>query len=303
MTQPRGRFAKVLLERFSAISRRAVAAATFQAGTAKAADTDGSSARRDRSGEPSRVTHAPEGRCLYAVGDIHGRYDLLVRLLDTIREDAAQLPDGTRPQIIFLGDYIDRGLQSREVLDLFLSGELDEFDPVYLMGNHEEAMLRFFDDMSFGAQWAQYGGGETLFSYGLKPPNQRASLASHEAMTAVRSQWQALWTDFRTRVPAEHMQFLRDLKAYHVSGDYLFVHAGLRPGVELEAQTLRDMLWIRDEFLDDDCIFDHLIVHGHTPIQEIHHDNRRIGLDTGAFITGRLSTARLCGTEIAFLRT
>ncbi len=302
MTQVRGRFSKVLLDRFKALGQRAVAAAR-QTGTPKASETADTPPDETETGKTARITQAPDNLCLYAIGDIHGRFDLLTRLLEKIRKDAALLPAGIRPQIIFLGDYIDRGLQSREVLDLFLSGALDEFDPVYLMGNHEEAMLRFFEDMSFGAQWAQYGGGETLFSYGLKPPNQRASLGSHEAMADVQSEWEKLWTHFRTKVPAEHIQFMRDLKAYHLSGDYVFVHAGLRPGKPLEQQSLRDMLWIRDEFLDDGRPFDQLVVHGHTPIKEIHHDSRRIGLDTGAFITGRLSAARLCGTEIAFLGT
>jgi serine/threonine protein phosphatase 1 len=252
---------------------------------------------------PARVIMAPEGVCLYAVGDIHGRRDLLDLLMAQITEDAARLPEGIKPQIIFLGDYIDRGLKSREVIDFFTSGAAGRFDPVFLMGNHEEALLRFLEDASFGNQWARYGGAETLYSYGLAPPNQRASLNSHEEMSAARNAWTRVWTEFRNRLPAEHLAFFQSLKPYHVAGDYLFVHAGLRPGVELAEQSVRDMLWIREEFLDDRAHFPQMVVHGHTPMDSVHHDTRRIGLDTGAFLTGRLTAARLTGTDVAFLST
>lgn len=251
----------------------------------------------------SRVTAAPEGVCIYAVGDIHGRRDLLDQLLVLIEEDAAKLPDGIRPQIVFLGDYIDRGLKSRDVIELFASGALDRFDPVYLLGNHEEALLRFLQEASFGSQWARFGGAETLYSYGLAPPNKRASLNSHEEMAAARDAWTRVWNEFRIRLPAEHLNFLQSLKTCYTAGDYLFVHAGLRPGVSLGDQTRRDMLWIREEFLEDAAPFAQMIVHGHTPMDAVHHDNRRIGLDTGAFLTGRLTAARLIGTDVAFLGT
>jgi len=250
---------------------------------------------------PARVIAAPEGVCLYAVGDIHGRRDLLDQLMDLITEDADKLPEGIKPQIIFLGDYIDRGLKSRNVIDYFTSGAADRFDPIYLMGNHEEALLRFLQEASFGSQWARYGGAETLYSYGLAPPNQRASLNSHEEMSAARDAWTRVWAEFRNRLPAEHLAFFQSLKSYHVAGDYVFVHAGLRPGIELQDQSIRDMLWIREEFLDDRAHFPQMVVHGHTPMDSVHHDNRRIGLDTGAFLTGRLTAARLTGTDVAFL--
>lgn len=252
---------------------------------------------------PNRVISAPEGVCLYAIGDIHGRCDLLERLVQLIEEDAATLPEGIKPQIIFLGDYIDRGLQSRDVINFFTSGAADRFDPVYLMGNHEEALLRFYQDASFGSQWARYGGAETLYSYGLAPPNQRASLNSHAEMAAARDAWTKVWNEFRVRLPAAHLAFFQNLQPYHIAGDYLFVHAGLRPGVDLDRQTMRDMLWIREEFLDDPQDFPQMIVHGHTPMDTVHYDHRRLGLDTGAFLTGRLTAARLSGTDVAFLST
>lgn len=250
-----------------------------------------------------RVTHAPDGECLYAIGDIHGRRDLLERLIEQIEEDSASLPEGTKRTLVFLGDYIDRGLQSRDVIDLLVSDRLKDFETVFLMGNHEEALLRFLQDASFGKQWVRYGGGETLYSYGFQPPNTRTSLTSHEAMQAAQKAWEKVWQEFRARLPQEHLAFYSSLLPYHVAGDYMFVHAGMRPNVPLDQQSERDMLWIRDEFLDDTQPFEHLVVHGHTPADGIFRDNRRIGLDTGAFISGRLSAAKLFKSEISFLET
>ena len=251
----------------------------------------------------SRITTAPQGECIYAIGDIHGRCDLLERLIVEIEQDAAKLPEGTRATIVFLGDYIDRGLQSRDVIELLLSDRLSAFETIFLMGNHEEALLKFLEDESFGSQWVRYGGGETLYSYGFQPPNTRGSLGSHEAMATARSAWSKLWTAFRDRMPPEHLEFYQSLKSYHAAGDYLFVHAGLRPDVDMNEQSTRDMLWIRDEFLDDTRQFSHLIVHGHTPAETVYRDNRRIGLDTGAFLSGKLSAARFFGEDVTFLTT
>ena len=110
----------------------------------------------------TRVAAVPSGLCLYAIGDIHGRRDLLERLMEQIAEDAAKLPADVKPQVVFLGDYIDRGLQSKDVINYFISGDLERFDPIYLMGNHEEALLRFLNEATFGSQWTRYGGAETL---------------------------------------------------------------------------------------------------------------------------------------------
>lgn len=307
MALTRGKLADALRARFGQLSRSADAArrnilSQFRVVPREDAAPATEDARHVAS-LPQRITQAPDGVCLYAVGDIHGRMDLLARLVEQIDADAAQLPEGVKPQIIFLGDYIDRGLQSRDVIEYFASGALDRYDPVFLLGNHEEALLRFLQEVNFGTQWTRFGGGETLYSYGFAPPNSRTSLHSHEEMAKVREAWNKLWTEFRERLPEHHLTFLQSLKPYHVAGDYLFVHAGLRPGLSLNEQSQRDMLWIREEFLDDAAAFDHLIVHGHTPEDAIHRDDRRIGLDTGAFLTGKLSAARLFGTDVAFLNT
>lgn len=307
MALNRGKLANALRARFDQLGRSADAARRNILSQFRVLqrEDDVRTLEEKRSVPPvlQRITQAPEGLCLYAVGDIHGRMDLLLRLVEQIDADAAQLPEGVKPQIIFLGDYIDRGLQSRDVIEYFTSGALDRYDPVFLLGNHEEALLRFLQEVNFGTQWTRFGGGETLYSYGFAPPNSRASLHSHEEMAKVRDAWNRLWTDFRAKLPETHLAFFQSLKPYHVAGDYLFVHAGLRPGLSLPQQSQRDMLWIREEFLEDAMPFDHLIVHGHTPEDAIYRDDRRIGLDTGAFLTGKLSAARLLGTDVAFLNT
>lgn len=252
----------------------------------------------------TRQTNAPDGQCVYAIGDVHGRCDLLKNLIEQIEEDSQSLPEGTKRVLVFLGDYIDRGLQSKDVIDFLLSERIQAFERVFLMGNHEEALLRFLNDVSFGKQWVRYGGAETLYSYGLQPPlNARAAMQSKEAMDAYQRAWDRVWTTFRTALPENHLKFYQGLQHYHVAGDYLFVHAGLRPGEDLEKQTVRDMLWIREEFLDAAEQFPQVVVHGHTPTDAVFRDNRRIGLDTGAFISGKLSAVRLFQDEVSFLTT
>lgn len=246
-----------------------------------------------------RTTRLPDGECVYAIGDIHGRFDLLLQLVESIEMDARQLPPDTRVTLVFLGDYIDRGMQSRQVIDLLMSERLKAYETVCLMGNHEEALLKFRNDPDFGPIWARYGGIETLYSYGLQPPRFQGRL--NPAGDA--EMWREVWDAFRQKLPTDHLQFYQSLKHYFSLGDYLFVHAGLRPNVPLEEQTAKDMLWIRDEFLDDPSEFEHFIVHGHTPTDKVKRDHRRIGLDTGAYYSGELTAAKFLGTDIAIIST
>ncbi len=248
----------------------------------------------------TRVTSVPENQCVYAIGDIHGRFDLLLDLIGQIKSDAADLPEGTTPTIVFLGDYIDRGMQSRQIIDYFLSDELSQFETVFLMGNHEEALLNFIQDPNFGQKWAMYGGSETLFSYGLNPPPRGLSESRPEA---ARDAWITLWHQFRTTLTDDHLAFYQSCLHSHTIGDYVFVHAGLRPGVPMEEQTSEDMMWIREDFLAARGDFERLVVHGHTPSGQAYRDNRRLGLDTGAYITGRLTAAKLYKQEIEYLST
>lgn len=248
-----------------------------------------------RSKTEVRVTQAPEGQCIYAIGDVHGRCDLLTQLLDKIDADRVDLPNDTEIILIFLGDYIDRGLQSRQVIELLMGERLQAYTPIFLMGNHEEALLRFRGEASFGNEWARFGGGETLYSYGVQPPSA--------AMAKSSETWQSTWSRFNEVFPSQHLDFFQSMKHYVTIGDYFFVHAGLRPNVPIEDQTVDDMLWIRDEFLSADEAFPYLIVHGHTPTQVPFIDNRRMGLDTGAFSSGVLTAAKFFGTDIAVIKT
>ena len=222
----------------------------------------------------------------------------MLKLLDRIDADAEAFSGETH--LAFLGDYIDRGLQSRQIIDLFLGDRLDKFETVYLMGNHEEALLNFIQDPNFGEKWAMYGGAETLFSYGLQPP-PRGLKASNPA--AAQDAWVTLWNQFRGSLPDDHLTFYQTLKLSHTIGDYVFVHAGMRPGVPLAQQRGEDLMWIREEFLAASGNYEKLVVPGRTPTESVHRDNRRIGLDTGAYMTGRLSAARFLDKDIQYLST
>ncbi|MEO1660034.1 MAG: metallophosphoesterase family protein [Pseudomonadota bacterium] len=249
-----------------------------------------------------RIGTVPDKVCVYAIGDIHGRLDLLQKLVGKIQADAEALPADTQVKLIFLGDYIDRGLSSRQVVDFLISDRLDPFEKVFLMGNHEEALLRFIEDASFGQTWANYGGIETLYSYGFQGPRQMMLGTQSDDQTLAQA-WDDLWRGFRRSIPDAHLTFYQKLAAYHIIGDYLFVHAGLKPGVPIERQSSSDLLWIRDEFLSHAQPFEKIIVHGHTPADQIFYDHRRIGLDTGAYITGRLSAGRFFGNDVRFIST
>jgi serine/threonine protein phosphatase 1 len=241
-------------------------------------------------GPPATV---PEGRRIYAVGDIHGRADLLETLLHTIRQDAFREPSNGRPILIFLGDYIDRGFQSKDVIDLLLGDLVSPFETHFLKGNHEAAMLQFLDEPAMGPRWAEFGGAETLVSYGVRPPRSRTSL----------DEWAAASEQLNNILPAAHLDFLMNLKVNVRIGDYMFVHAGVRPGVDLSRQSEQDMLWIREEFLNDRRPLGAVVVHGHTPATRPHRDSRRVGIDTGAYLSGRLTAARFEHDAVDFLST
>lgn len=228
---------------------------------------------------------------IYAIGDIHGRADLLEKLLDRIDADAADF-NGTK-HIVFLGDYIDRGLQSRQVIDTLLSDRLDPYTAHYLKGNHEDALLNFLDDPGFGPKWAAYGGRETLVSYGVKPPRSMS----------LNEEWKTAHDNFLKAFPNTHHTFFRKLPTRLKIGGYGFVHAGLKPGKNFADQDDYDLMWIRDEFLRAEAAFDVMVVHGHTPIDAPHHDHRRINVDTGAYFTGRLTAAKLNGQTVEFIAT
>lgn len=224
---------------------------------------------------------------IYAVGDIHGRRDLLERLAARIDSDAGD----REAEIVFLGDYVDRGDDSAGVISyLAQNPRLRRFSRTYLKGNHEATLLDFLDDSAIGPQWARFGGLDTLASYKVRPPEA----ATPEAWERVRS-------DFAAALPASHKAFLTSLELSAERGCYLFVHAGVNPDRPLWDQDPDDLMWIRDAFLTDDRALERVIVHGHTPHDRPFMDRRRIGVDTGAYASGLLSAVRLDGEAVAFL--
>jgi serine/threonine protein phosphatase 1 len=233
----------------------------------------------------------PAGSRIYAIGDVHGRLDLLERLRAMIVEDAEQHP-AERKVVVYLGDYVDRGPDSRGVIDLLARAELPGFENIVLKGNHEDSLLQFLTDPGIASAWMAYGGDATLYSYGVRPPDAGRVddiLAAQQAFAAA--------------LPPRHLAFLRALKLVHIEGDYAFVHAGFRANVAIERQDPEDMMWIRDEFLSSSADFGKIAVHGHTITDRPDIRPNRIGIDTGAFATGTLTCLVLEGTERRFLAT
>ena len=230
----------------------------------------------------------PEGLRVYAVGDIHGRIDLLENLQLQICGDLA----GVRPRRsfeLFLGDYVDRGSRSREVVERLASSVPVADERICLMGNHEQMLLDALSDPSAVANWIMNGGTETMLSYGVDV---------HRAGASARSAQQA----FRMALPQDHQRFIEHLPRMAVLGGYAFVHAGLRPGRALSRQAEEDLLWIREPFLSSNHHFAAVVVHGHTPVPEPEIRPNRINIDTGAVFTGTLTCIVLEGRERRFLQ-
>jgi serine/threonine protein phosphatase 1 len=240
----------------------------------------------------------PEGQLLYAVGDIHGRSDLLADLLAKIAADAADAADAAesglaRRTLVFLGDYVDRGPDSRGVVETLISSLPQGFDAYVLKGNHEAMLLDFLRNPSYLELWLANGGDATLRSYGVNVDGLHRKRAPAET-----------WREaFAAALPYSHRRFLEDLNLMVSFGDYLFVHAGVKPGVPLDAQDPGDLVWIRDEFLHSKETFGKMVVHGHTPVHAAEVCDNRIDIDTGAVFSGRLTALRLEGCTRRFLQT
>lgn len=234
----------------------------------------------------------PAGTVVWAVGDIHGRLDLLRPLVEAMTADLRESP-AERKMVIFLGDYIDRGPESRGVLRL-LSGlaSTEGVEWRFLKGNHEQAMLEFLDDPSAGPRWCEHGGDQALRSWGLRVP----------ALAHKTEAWAVVAADLRHKLTKPKLRFLETLELSVTVGDYFFAHAGARPGIALDRQAPQDLMWIRQPFLNSQTAFERVVVHGHTPSADVHADQRRIGLDTKAYATGLLSAVRLEGQERTLLQ-
>lgn len=241
-------------------------------------------------GQPARV---PPGVCIYAIGDIHGRADLLEQMHRLIEEDAATLTPGTGKILIYLGDYVDRGLESRRVVDLLINHPLPDFQAVHLLGNHDAWLLSFLVDPAIGPIWLRYGGDATLHSYGVQFGLPQEDPAFYEQLQA----------HLRQRIPRRHVEFLQQLELSFESGDYLFVHAGVDPNVPLDQQRVDDLLWIREPFLNCRRDLGRVVVHGHTVESEPVVRANRIGIDTGACWTGCLTCLVLEEGMFRFLST
>ena len=236
-----------------------------------------------------KAARIPEGLRVYAIGDIHGRADLLDRLIASIREDRKTAKG--RSTIVYLGDYIDRGMDSRGVIERLSRGGAD-FQGICLRGNHDQALLDFLELPAMFRLWRDYGARETLVSYGIRPPRFDDDAEFREA----RDQLAAA-------IPVAHLDFLRGLQMSASIGDYFFVHAGVKPGVALDRQTPDDLMRIREEFLRSGADFGAVVVHGHTPMERPERRENRLSLDTGAYATGRLTAAVLEGDTCRFLQT
>ncbi len=245
-----------------------------------------------RSVRMKRQMCLPDGVRVYAIGDIHGRSDLLRILHGRIQKDLEARPVEDCI-LVYLGDYIDRGPDSKGVIDALIRGAPFDAETHFLKGNHEDAMLTFLEDPGFLRMWRDYGGMETLVSYGVKVPQGR-----------VGDDWiDGVHEQFSAALPKTHLAFMHNLELCHEVGDFFFSHAGVRPGIRIEDQQAADLLWIRDPFLGSKRFHGKLVVHGHTPQEQPVIKTNRIGIDTGAYITGALTAIVIEGTTFRFLQS
>lgn len=230
----------------------------------------------------------PEGMTVYAIGDVHGRLDLLERLLAQIREDAMQRGMAD-PTLIFLGDLIDRGPQSAQVVERVCALVATDARTRVLLGNHEEVFrLTLAGDAAAIRTFHRIGGRETALSYGVDPD-------ALDDTTLVER--------LNTAVPAAHRALLDDAAEIIILGDYAFVHAGVRPGIAFDAQRGADLRWIRAPFLNHGRALEKIVVHGHTIGAAAEFLPHRIGIDTGAYRTGRLTALGLHGQQRWLVQT
>ena len=231
------------------------------------------------------------GARAYAVGDIHGRLDLLDRLLEMIDADSASRPE-LKTYIVFLGDLIDRGPDSAGVVERLRNYSPAFARPIFIAGNHEEVFLRILHgEIDILPDWLQFGGAECIRSYGLDP-KALARMEPHEALEQLKA-----------AVPASHVEFVESFCDTFRFGDYLFVHAGIRPGVDLNEQDQFDLRWIREPFLSGEEEHGVMIVHGHTIAPAVDERPNRIGIDTGAYHSGILTALAVEDEQRWYLAT
>ena len=237
----------------------------------------------------AHVPSGPRGHRAYVVGDVHGRLDLLERMLAMVEADFAQRP-ARRATLVFVGDLIDRGADSAGVVERLRTYRHPQIGTAFILGNHEEVLLRILGGESrLIDDWRRFGGRECIASYGA------------DADDFARLDEQAALEQARKLVPKEHVDFLMGFADSCRFGDYLFVHAGVRPGVEFERQSQEDLRWIRAPFLTYAGDHGFVVVHGHTIVPEVEETENRIAIDTGAYRTGRLTALVIEGPERRYL--
>lgn len=233
----------------------------------------------------------PDNTRIYCIGDIHGRNDLLNQLLIKIMRDLSQYKGSVI--IVYLGDYIDRGVDSKGVIETLLNKQKTGIEYVYLRGNHEQAMLDCLKEAAVISSWLSFGGQVTLASYGVgiaKIPTKREDFLK-------------IQEKLKENLPVEHYQFLTQTELSYTLGSYFFVHAGVNPKKSLTRQNPEDLLWIRDEFINANKVHKKIIVHGHTVTEEPEIFKHRIGIDTGAYASGILSCLVLESNQQRFIQT
>ena len=241
-------------------------------------------------GPRARLSTTEQPTLIYAIGDVHGCMAELVALELEITRDAA--PVEGEKWIIMLGDYVDRGPRSADVLDHLTTAAPDGFRHICLAGNHETMMLHFLEDPTLDSDWLLLGGEATLVSYGINMMAfRRASRRARRVMLT-------------SHIPSKHIEFLAELPVLLSLPGLNFVHAGLRPGVPLDQQIELDLLWMREPFLSQSGSIAGVTIHGHTPVAAPVVVDNRVGIDTGAFATGTLTAVRIGrDSSIAFLAT
>ncbi|MCO6392596.1 serine/threonine protein phosphatase [Aliihoeflea aestuarii] len=238
---------------------------------------------------PKRLRIGIEGVATYAVGDVHGCLDELLALEKLMIDDAAKFAG--EKLIVMLGDYVDRGPRSADVLEHLSNPAPANFHRLCLLGNHERFMLDYLDDRITLADWLTVGGLPTILSYGVEPA----------VVQALNSDPASVDAKVRAAIPAHHVDLLRAMPILIDTGHYLFVHAGIRPGIPIDDQRDEDLLFIRSSFFEVSDRLPRYVVHGHTPIEKAERIGRRVNLDTGAFKTGRLSALRIWQNRGRFL--
>lgn len=244
---------------------------------------------RQARGRRPRLRLDITGTVVYAVGDVHGCLDALLALEEKIVADGQRFADPRL--IVMLGDYVDRGPASAQVIDHLMAPPPTGFERVCLLGNHESMVLEYLDGQAELEEWLSLGAAQTLLSYGIDC-DRLASIYSAREMDDV----------IRSSIPASHATFLRSLPILIDAGRFLFVHAGIRPGIELDRQTDDDLIYIRSAFHDRAHLLDRVVVHGHTRVDEPKLEGRRLDIDTGAYETGRLTAVRIRDGKGKFLK-